>query len=57
MDRDPVSIPSQPLPAWADAIGERLIYPAVTIFFFFLLAAVPIGEWAARRAMADEHGR
>ena len=56
MDRDPVSIPSQPLPAWADAIGERLIYPAVTIFFF-LLAAVPIGEWAARRAMADEHGR
>ena len=56
MDRDPVSLPSQPLPAWAEAIDERLIYPAV-LTFFFLLAAVRIGEWAAQRAMSDEHGR
>jgi hypothetical protein len=55
MDRDPVRILSQPLLAWAEDIDERLIYTAVLIFF--LLAAVCIGEWAAQRAVSDEHWR
>ena len=48
-----MSIPSHPLLAWAEDIDERLIYTAVLIFF--LLAAVRIGEWAAQRAVSDEH--
>lgn len=41
--------------AWTNEIDERLIYTAVLIFF--LLAAVRIGEWAAQRAVSDEHWR
>lgn len=50
-----MSIPSQPLLAWAKDIDERLIYTVALIFF--LITAVRIGEWAAQRAVADEHRR
>ncbi len=45
----------QPLLAWAEDVDERLIYTAVLIFV--LIAAMRIGEWAAQRAVADEHWR
>lgn len=36
-------------------VDERLIYTAVLIVF--LVAAVRLGEWAAQRAVVDEHWR
>jgi len=50
-----VNTPPQPWLTWTNEIDERLIYTAVLIFF--LLASVRIGEWAAQRAVSDEHWR
>lgn len=50
-----MNISPQPLLSWAEDVDDRLIYTAVLILI--LITAVRIGEWAAQRAVVDEHWR
>ena len=45
----------EPWLVWTKELDDRLIYTVVLIIVF--VAAVRLGEWAAQRAVSDEHWR